>query len=881
MRVAGSRDSGAGTGWRVFVSHTSELRDYPKGTSYVAAVEQAISAAGHVIVDMTGFAAADQAAARVCAEKVRGCRVYVGVLGTRYGSPVRDRPEMSYTELEFDTATEAGLKRLVFLLDTEAEDLGIPPSALIDREFGTRQDSFRSRVQDSGLVTGSFASPAELGQLVERSLRDLAPTHRGGQTSASQLVRLAPRPVLAGREELLAELDARLAADDGPASRTVVLSGLGGAGKTSVAVEYAYRNLDRVDVAWQFAAEDATVMAAGFSELAAQLGTPGLADSRDPVASVHAVLARFPAPWLLIFEDAVDMASLADFLPPAGPGRVLITSQNPNWPGQVLDVSPLGADVAAEFLVSRTRDPDRQAARDLADLLGGLPLALEQAVAYMQAIPYTLAGYLDLFRNRRADMLGRGEPAGYSKTVATIWALAFDRLQTKPGAVGLLRLLAYYAPEAIPLRLLLQPRPELSGRLGDEVVPVLAPLLQDSVAAGDAIGALRRYSLVVSAADWSVSVNRLVQAVTVDQIPNELRDAWKQAAVAVIETALPEDPQQPGTWAVFAALLPHAQAALAADSDGLTRIASYLRLSGSYLAAREFSRGLLEERVQMLGAEDPGTLASRSHLALSIGEAGDEAGARDQFAALLPVEERVLGPEHPDTLATRGNLAHFTGQAGDVAGARDQFAALLPVEERVLGPEHPDTLDTRHAFAYWTGKAGDAAGARDQFAALLPITERVLGAEHPDTLTTRIHLAWSTQEAGDAAGARDQFAALLPITERVLGLEHPRTLMTRHDLAWSTQEAGDAAEARDQFAALLPVFKQVLGPEHPRTLAACHDLAWTTGQAGDAAGARDQFAALLPVEERVLGAEHPDTQDARAKLAYWAGEADGDVSRGR
>ena len=165
-----------GAGWRVFLSHTSELREFPEGKSYVAAVERAVSAAGHVIVDMADFPAADQPAAQVCAERVRGCDVYVGVLGTRYGSPVRDRPEVSYTELEFDIATEATLDRLVFLLDTEAADVGIPLSALIDYEYGRRQEAFRRRVRDSGLVTGSFASPAALGRLVERSLRELADT---------------------------------------------------------------------------------------------------------------------------------------------------------------------------------------------------------------------------------------------------------------------------------------------------------------------------------------------------------------------------------------------------------------------------------------------------------------------------------------------------------------------------------------------------------------------------------------------------------------------------------------------------------------------------------------------------------------------------------
>jgi len=176
--VARSDGSGDGPSWRVFISHTSELRNFPEGASYVAAVERAISAAGHVIVDMADFPAADLPAAQVCAERVRGCEVYVGVLGTRYGSPVQDQPEMSYTELEFDTATKAGLDRLVFLLDTGAADVGIPPSVLIDREFGARQDAFRRRVRDSGLTTRLFTSPAALGQMVERSLRELAQTWR-------------------------------------------------------------------------------------------------------------------------------------------------------------------------------------------------------------------------------------------------------------------------------------------------------------------------------------------------------------------------------------------------------------------------------------------------------------------------------------------------------------------------------------------------------------------------------------------------------------------------------------------------------------------------------------------------------------------------------
>jgi Domain of unknown function (DUF4062) len=176
--VAGSDGSGANARWRVFISHTSELQDFPAGASYVAAVKGAVSAAGHVIVDMADFPAATQPPAQLSIDRVRSCEVYVGVLGTRYGSPVRGKPKKSYTELEFDTATEAGLDRLVFLLDKRAADVGIPLEELIDRKYGDRQDKFRRKVQASELTTQSFTNPDMLARLVQQSLEELAKTRR-------------------------------------------------------------------------------------------------------------------------------------------------------------------------------------------------------------------------------------------------------------------------------------------------------------------------------------------------------------------------------------------------------------------------------------------------------------------------------------------------------------------------------------------------------------------------------------------------------------------------------------------------------------------------------------------------------------------------------
>ena len=696
-------------------------------------------------------------------------------------------------------------------------------------------------------------------------------------------VSLAPRPtLLAGREELLAGLDARLSAGDDRWPRVVALCGLGGAGKTSVAVEYAHRHLAKTGLAWQFPAEDPIVLTGDFARLAAQLGARELLDARDPVASVHAVLAASPAGWLLVFDNAPDQESVQRFLPPAGHGRVLVTSQSALWPpGQAMEVPVLDVQVAAGFLVTRTGDPDGQAAAELAGELGGLPLALEQAAAFMQATGDDLAGYLASFRQQRAALFRRGEPAGYGKTVATTWALAFDRLeQAEPGAAGLLRLMACCAPEPVPLRLLLQPRPGLEGKLGPDVAPALVPLLDNRLATGDAVAALRRYSLVTLAGNGLVSVHRLVQAVTIDQMPGDLAGQWRQAAAALIEAAIPADTNPPQTWPVCAALLAHARVALADDSDGVARIANYLGESGSYAAARDLERKIADAVERVLGAEHPDALTARGNLARWTGAAGDPAGARDQFAALLAACERVLGAEHPDTLRVRRSLAGWTGSAGDWAAVWSQFAALLPACERIFGAEHPDTLDVRASLAFWTGVAGDPAAARDQSAALLPACERVLGAEHPDTLDVRANLASWTGSAGDRAAARDQTAALLPVRERISGAEHPETLITRGNLALWTGEAGNPAAARDQTAALLPVMERVLGPEHPDTLAARRDLARWTGEAGDPAAARDQAAALLPVIERVSGAEHPDTLAVRANLAAWTGEA-GDPAAAR
>ena len=220
---------------------------------------------------------------------------------------------------------------------------------------------------------------------------------------------------------------------------------------------------------------------------------------------------------------------------------MLITTQNQHWPpGQALEVPTLDRGVAADFLVNRTGDPDRAAASDLAAEMGGLPLALEQAAAYIQATGITLASYLPLFRDRQADLLARGEATGHPAHVAATFGLALSRLADEaPSAAGLLRVLAFLAPEPVPVSLLCTK--QVASLLSAEVAATVQPLLDDLVASGDAITVLRRYSLAHLAGDGMLLVHRLVQAVTRAQLSADQAAQWWQAAAVMTEAAIPAE----------------------------------------------------------------------------------------------------------------------------------------------------------------------------------------------------------------------------------------------------------------------------------------------------------------------------------------------------
>ena len=222
----------------------------------------------------------------------------------------------------------------------------------------------------------------------------------------------------------------------------------------------------------------------------------------------------------------------------------------------------------------------------------------------MQASGRSVAGYLGLFRARRAELLDRGDPAGYDKRVTTTWALAFAALGGAGPAAGCCGWWRAARPRTSRWTCCCARAWPLED-FDAVVAPVLVPLLGDDLARDEAVAGLRRFSLISAPRGGLVSVHRLVQAITLDQLPAEEAAAWRRAAAAVIGAALPGDPEDPGCWPVFAALLPHAQAALDPASDGMDQLARYLGASGSYAAALAVQQQVLHAWEEALGAEHP------------------------------------------------------------------------------------------------------------------------------------------------------------------------------------------------------------------------------------------------------------------------------------
>ncbi|GAA2995995.1 tetratricopeptide repeat protein [Actinokineospora diospyrosa] len=652
---------------------------------------------------------------------------------------------------------------------------------------------------------------------------------------------------------------------DGLTAGGVVLSGLGGVGKTQTAADYVERvwRAGEVELVGWVTAAERTAVVAGLTEL-------GQVVTGEPVPDETRFLdwcASTTTRWLLVFDDVDDPAELTGLWPHTGTsGRLVVTTRrNEPWLQTARRrLVPLDEFSAAES-VAYLREVlgDAEGLADLSSLLGHLPLALGQASAYIKMIPgMTCDAYIRKWRDERTA-LARMFPEDWADTVATTWSIsieAADRLAPAGLARPMLELLSLLDPNGIPLPVLTSP-------------PICDHLSTDTAAR--ALGCLQRLNLIATDDSNVVRVHALVQHATRDQLPDD-----RQALLAAVAAdALLESWPTIERDTRFAAMLRANTATLATHagphlwrSDGhlvLFRAGRSLGEAGQLDAATAYHEVLRASAARHLGSQHPSTLAARHNSARWQGAAGHSAEAARAFADLLVDCLRVLGPDNPDTLTTRGNLAYWQGMAGDAAKAANSFAELLADHLRVLGPDHNHTLATRSSLATWRGEAGDPAGAAQAFAEVLADRLRVFEPDHHNTLTTRGNLARWQGEAGDAATAVRAYSELLVDCLRVLGPEHPDTLMTRGSLARWRGEAGDPHGAVQASTELLADLLRVLGPDHPYTLTTRSNLAHFRGKAGDPAAAVAAHEELLADRVRVQGSDHPATRSTRLNLARW------------
>lgn len=633
-----------------------------------------------------------------------------------------------------------------------------------------------------------------------------------------------PLPHFVGREAELAELGRLLRARS-----RVALHGLGGVGKTQLAVQYLHeRRVDYPDGVFWLRAEQEDSLIGDLASLAWRLDLPEreAAQQEQQVEAVLRWLREHPR-WLLVLDN-VEPASeeaVRHWLPPGLPGHVLLTSRTPMWRARVR-IEPLPVDVAMRFLLNRTGQADDEAAAVVAQVVGCLPLALEQAAAYLEVTGRDLASYAELLRTRLPQMMREGQPEDYPEPVAGTWRLSFERVESElPVAVSLLRLCAFLAPDDIPVSVL---------RRGAGVLPSpLNDALADEIELDRTIAALARYSFVTRRGD-ALSVHRLVQAVIRDSVGPD-RQVWLAAAVRLLRAVMPEDPQlHSASWPLCGRLVAHIQAVdeLGGATAGEARAMCWLmNQTGAYMRTR-----------------------------------GDYAPAKRAYVRAAAISEQELGPDHLETADNLNDLAGLLRESGELAAARPLHERALAIRERVLGPDHPTTSNSLNNLGFLLRDQGDLAGARRLLERAVAIRERALGPEHQGTATCINNLALVVWAQGDLAAARAGLERALVIREKALGPDHNLTAECLGSLGFLLRDQGDLATARSMLERSVATLRRVLGADHPHTARIEHRLALVLYDQGDLPGALRLQQAALATLERAVGPNHHFTVECRRAM---------------
>jgi tetratricopeptide (TPR) repeat protein len=723
--------------------------------------------------------------------------------------------------------------------------------------------------------TGVLAADAKQGQL----------PFPGTPPSPNQAISNVPINVpryFLGRDEVLAEIRTTLASEKGRVAITA-LFGMRGVGKTTLAAAYAEQHRADYRATWWIRAETDSTMRADLVGLGVRLGWVAPDDKEEPaVATVMERLRYEGAGILLIFDNAIDSDSVEVYLPNGGDSQIIITSNAHAWRdvASPMEIDTWPNDVGAEYLVARTgRMAERQAALDLSDALGGLPLAHEQVAAYCERLEVPLATYHRRFDAAPVEILDdkRDAPRAFHNrlTAAKAFAMAIDEAaKLHPAAESLIVHAALLAPEPIPLFLFSEAREEFGE-------PLASNLAGDGL--DEAVAALRAFALldretIPDERDPSITtdcirLHRLVRQVAAMRFDYDRRAKGRRELIEAMSAVYPSGVHRdPGTWPRARRLDSLAMALVAPDDDLpvgsepfaanlLSKLDAYRDGAlAAYAEARTLSERALAINERTLGPDHPATALCLNNLGYLLQAQGDLSGARPRYERALMIREKVLGPDHLETALSLNNLGYLLRAQGSLSDARPYLERALSIHEKLLGPAHPDTAMSLNNLGALLRAQGDLSGALPYYERALAIHEKVLGPDHPDTASSLNNLGHLLQAQGDFSDARRYLERALAIREKAFGPDHPDTATSLNNLGGLLEAEDDLANAQRYFERALAIRERALGPDHPDTATSLNNLGYLLQTQTDLAGALPYFERALSIFERALGATHPTTK---------------------
>lgn len=695
-------------------------------------------------------------------------------------------------------------------------------------------------------------------------------------------VPFARNPFFSGREEQLARFHEQLCQSNIAAiGQMQAISGLGGIGKTQIAIEYAYRfHQDYQAVLW-VRAENVEALNSSYTEIATLLNLPEK-DQQKQEAIVQTIKTwlRTHSEWLLILDNADEPDLITSFLPPVIGGHILITTRATDLGGlglsiaHPIEINAFSLDEGVYFLLRRigrleqVTPQDHEVARQISQELGGLPLALDQAGAYIAAAGVNLADYLHLYQMRRSELLKQRRNHDHPQSVATTWNISFEHVgAANPAAAELLSFCAFLAPDPIP--------EEIFVTGANEFGPVLASVVADPFLLNEAIEALRAYSLVTrDPQERALSVHRLIQVVLRDTFSVEIQRQRIQQAIHVINAALPEVEFE--NWSTCGRLLPHALfcAAQIEQPQMLTpQAARLLNQTGYYLTerGRYVEAEVLFHFALMIcelgwGFGHPTTATVLNNLGGLYVEQGKYADAELLMQHALTINEEQLGTKHPETATTLNNLATLRENQGNYADAESLVQSALTIREQHLGPKHPQTATSLNNLANLYVRQGNYAKAEVLYQRVLVIYEH-LGADHPLRAVIFNNLAELYRQEERYVEAEPLYRRALTIYEQQIGTEHPDTAEILNNLALLHESQGKYGEAEESFQHALAIQEQCLESGHPSMMNTMNNLASFYKNVKRYVEAELLYKRVLTLREQQLGAEHPDIIVSLKQLA--------------